>query len=61
MKTDSMQAHVSLSSIGILPILNSNRITDNRQKEAILTMGLSSCNVKCLSLEIGKGKYISKV
>lgn len=49
------------SNEGILAVLNTNRITENRQKEAILTMGLGICNVKCLSTEIGKGKYISKI
>lgn len=55
-----MQQQVSPSNIGIMSILNRNRITDNRQKEAIKAMGLSSCNVKCIALEIGKGKYLSK-
>lgn len=55
------KAIVTPSNEGILAVLNANRITENRQKEAIMTMGLDICNVKCLSLEIGKGKYISKV
>ena len=55
-----MQKQVSPSNIAVMTVLNRNRIVDNRQKDAIKAMGLSSCNVKCIALEIGKGKYISK-
>lgn len=33
----------------ILPILNSNVIREEKTKEAILSMGMSSCQVRCLS------------
>lgn len=44
----------------ILTVLNKNRILDELRKAAIRSLGLSSCNVKCIAYEIGKGKYISK-
>lgn len=31
-----------------MPILNQNIITEENKKEAILTMGLAACQVKCL-------------
>ena len=42
-----MQIQVSTSSVGIMPILNSNRITGNRQKEAVMAMGLAACQARC--------------
>ena len=35
--------------IGIIPILNSNRITEDKRKEAILAMGLAACQARCLN------------
>ena len=32
-----------------LACLNRNRITDDKQKETIESMGLSSCQVRCIS------------
>lgn len=32
----------------VMPILNSNRITDETKKEAIKAMGLSACQVGCM-------------
>lgn len=56
-----MQNQISITTIGVLPVLNKNRITEATRKDAVKSMGLGPCNVKCLSLEIGKGKYISKL
>lgn len=36
-------------AIGFILVLNSNRITEGRRKEAILTMGLAACQARCLS------------
>lgn len=44
-----MQIQVSTSNIGIMPILNSNRVTENSKKEAVLAMGMSACQARCLS------------
>lgn len=44
-----MQIQVSTSSIGIMPVLNSNRVMEKSQKEAILAMGMSACQARCLS------------
>lgn len=33
----------------IMPILNSNRITDEKKREAIQAMGMSACQARCLS------------
>lgn len=44
-----MQVQVSISEMGFMPILNSNRITENSQKEAIKAMGMSACQARCLS------------
>ena len=46
-------------SSNILPILNSNRITEERQKEAIKAMGLSSCQVHCIAVT-GARHYSAK-
>lgn len=43
----------------VMPILNSNRITDEKKREAILAMGLSACQVRCLSHQCS-GQYHSK-
>lgn len=32
-----------------MPILNANRITEDKKKEAIKAMGLSACQVGCMS------------
>ena len=39
----------SSSNFGNMPILNRNRITENDKKEAIKAMGLSACQVGCMS------------
>ena len=39
----------SSSNLGYMPILNRNRITENDKKEAIKAMGLSACQVGCMS------------
>ena len=33
----------------VMPILNSNRITDEKKREAIKAMGMSACQARCLS------------
>ena len=43
----------------ILPVLNSNRITEENKKEAIKAMGLSACQVRCISHQCS-GHYHSK-
>ena len=43
----------------VMPILNSNRITDEKKRDAILAMGLSACQVRCLSCQCS-GHYHSK-
>lgn len=43
----------------VMPILNSNRITDEKKREAIKAMGLSACQVRCLSHQCN-GHYHSK-
>lgn len=35
--------------VGVIPILNSNRITEDKRKEAILAMGLAACQARCLN------------
>lgn len=35
--------------IGIMPILNGNRISDEKRREAIKAMGMSACQGRCLS------------
>lgn len=37
------------SNLGYMPILNRNRITEDNKKEAIKAMGLSACQVACMS------------
>ena len=54
-----MNTPSSYSSYIILPILNSNRITEERQKEAIKAMGLSSCQVHCIAVT-GARHYSAK-
>jgi hypothetical protein len=44
-----MQIQLSTSNIGLMPILNSNRITENQQKEAVMAMGLAACQARCLN------------
>lgn len=36
-------------SASVLSSLNRNRITDKKRKEAILAMGMSACQARCLS------------
>lgn len=36
-------------AIGVISVLNSNRITEEKRKEAILAMGLSACQARCLN------------
>lgn len=33
----------------VLPIMNYNRISDNKKKEAIKAMGMSACQAGCMS------------
>lgn len=40
-----------VSHRNIISILNNNVIKDDNKKLAIITMGLSSCNVACLSYQ----------
>lgn len=47
------------SSVGVIPALNSNRITEEKQKEAIKAMGMSACQVRCLSHQCN-GHYHSR-
>lgn len=38
------------------------RINRNRlKKEEVVAMGLSTCNVKCLSTGVANGKYIGRL
>lgn len=41
----------------VLRLVNKNRITT---AEAIEQMGLDSCNIRCISTNVGNGKLISK-
>lgn len=43
----------------LLTKLNVNRITEDKKKEAIVTMGLSACQVRCLSHQCS-GHYHSR-
>ncbi len=36
-------------AIGVINVLNSNRITEDKRKETILAMGLAACQARCLS------------
>ena len=36
-------------NLGVMPVLNGNRITEEKRKEAIRTMGLAACQARCLS------------
>lgn len=33
----------------VLPIMNYNRVTDDKRKEAIKAMGMSACQAGCMS------------
>lgn len=33
----------------LMPILNANRITEDKKKEAIKAMGMSACQAACMS------------
>lgn len=33
----------------LMPILNANRITEDKKKEAITAMGMSACQAACMS------------
>ena len=33
----------------LMPILNANRITEDKKKEAIMAMGMSACQAACMS------------
>lgn len=33
----------------VISVLNSNRITEDKRKEAILAMGLAACQARCLN------------
>lgn len=33
----------------LMPILNANRITEDKKKEAIKAMGMSACQASCMS------------
>lgn len=54
-----MQIQTPISVNGILPVLNSNPITESRQKEALLAMGISSCQIHCISVT-GARHYSAK-
>lgn len=54
-----MQIQTPTSDNGIMPVLNSNRITESRQKEALKAMGISSCQVHCISVT-GARHYSAK-
>ena len=43
----------------IIRVLNSNIITDKKQQEAIVEMGMSACQVRCISHQCN-GHYHSK-
>ena len=42
------QCHTPNSSV--LSVLNRNRITEKEHKEAIIAMGMSSCQVHCIAV-----------
>lgn len=44
-----------INQCNVLAILNSNVIKDEGQKEAIQTMGISSCQVACMSYKCCTG------
>ena len=54
-----MITQVSCPNTNVMPILNSNRITEQKQKESIKAMGISSCQVRCISHGCS-GHYHSK-
>lgn len=35
--------------IGVVSVLNSNYIAEDKRKEAVLAMGLAACQARCLS------------
>lgn len=47
------------SNLGCISILNRNRITEEEQKETIKAMGMSACQVRCISHQCS-GHYHSK-
>ena len=53
------QVNQPIPSSDLLPKLNVNRITEDKKKEAIVTMGMSACQVRCLSHGCN-GHYHSK-
>lgn len=54
-----MQTRKYQPNEGVMRVLNSNRITEERQKEVIKAMGLSSCQVHCIAVT-GARHYSAK-
>ena len=46
------QGSYSANNQNIMSVLNPKRITEDKQKEAIVTMGLAACQAKCLYCSI---------
>lgn len=53
------QVNQPISSNDLLQKLNVNQITEDKKKEVIVTMGMSACQVRCLSHGCN-GHYHSK-
>lgn len=58
-RTMYIKSTIPSGSIGLMPILNCNHITEEKQKEAIKAMGMSACQVRCLSHQCN-GHYHSR-
>lgn len=58
-KNMNKQVNQPNPSNDLLQKLNVNRITEDKKKEAIVTMGMSACQVRCLSHGCN-GHYHSK-
>lgn len=54
-----IQSTQTSSNLGCISILNRNRITEEEQKETIKAMGMSACQVRCISHQCS-GHYHSK-
>ena len=55
----NQQISQQISSHDMLTKLNVNRIAEDKKKEVIVTMGMSACQVRCLSHGCN-GHYHSK-
>lgn len=53
------QVNQPIPSNDLLQKLNVNRITEDKKKEAIVTMGLSTCQVHCMAVS-GATRYSAR-